>query len=357
VAAELPSLQWTDSATPASKGLFYYFVAGTNTCGTGPLGTDSTGAFVPPPSTPCSVLGLEGDGDGVPDINDNCPTLQNANQADGDHDGQGDLCDACPADALNDGDADGLCGNVDNCPSVANANQANADGDPFGDVCDNCVSVVNPSQADTDGDLLGDSCDNCPAVANPTQTNGDGDLLGDICDPCPVDPLNDVDIDGFCGNVDNCPSLANPTQTNNDGDLLGDACDNCPLVTNPTQVDGDSDTFGDACDCAPGDPLVHAVPVGVGDTVAVQTDTVTLAWTVESGAASYDVVRGTIVPGVAFTYNFGCFGQPTAPSIVDGAFPAPREVSYYLVGSRNTCGNSGLGNASSGSPRPASGCP
>ncbi len=42
------------------------------------------------------------DGDGVPDVNDNCPDAANADQTDGDNDGPGDVCDPCPAQALNE---------------------------------------------------------------------------------------------------------------------------------------------------------------------------------------------------------------------------------------------------------------
>jgi LmbE family N-acetylglucosaminyl deacetylase len=76
------------------------------------------------------------DGDGVADLNDNCPAVQNAGQANADGDGLGDACDACPSDALNDVDADGVCGNVDNCPTTANSGQTDLDGDQLGDACD-----------------------------------------------------------------------------------------------------------------------------------------------------------------------------------------------------------------------------
>jgi hypothetical protein len=36
------------------------------------------------------------DGDGVPDIADNCPTLRNSDQVDDDADGLGNICDSCP---------------------------------------------------------------------------------------------------------------------------------------------------------------------------------------------------------------------------------------------------------------------
>ena len=48
--------------------------------------------------TNCNIL-IDGDGDGVGDSRDNCPTTPNADQADADGDGFGDVCDVCPTDA------------------------------------------------------------------------------------------------------------------------------------------------------------------------------------------------------------------------------------------------------------------
>lgn len=56
-------------------------------------------------------------------------------------------------------DLDFVYDTCDNCPTIDNADQADVDGDEVGDVCDNCPSLANPSQADTDGDGIGDACD------------------------------------------------------------------------------------------------------------------------------------------------------------------------------------------------------
>lgn len=187
------------------------------------------------------------DGDGVPNIRDNCLLTSNPDQGDTDGDGLGDACD--------------------NCKTTRNLDQVDTDKDGFGDACDNCLTVSNPDQKDTDGDGIGDACDpdidndgilnaqdNCPTVANPDQRDTDGDGLGDACDTCPNDPLNDNDHDGACGDVDNCPTVANSDQRDTDGDGVGDACDACPGTIQGIPVDangcaakspGDFDRDGD----------------------------------------------------------------------------------------------------------------
>lgn len=57
-----------------------------------------------------------------------------------------------------DHDGDGLLSVDDNCPRLANADQADDDEDGVGDACDNCPAVVNPDQADGDEDGIGDAC-------------------------------------------------------------------------------------------------------------------------------------------------------------------------------------------------------
>jgi len=81
-----------------------------------------------------------------------------------------------------DGDGDGVPDLEDNCPSSANPGQQDADGDNVGDACDPCTDTDddgygNPEYADNVCPV-----DNCPAVTNPDQADGDRDGLGDACD-------------------------------------------------------------------------------------------------------------------------------------------------------------------------------
>jgi Thrombospondin type 3 repeat len=77
---------------------------------------------------------LDTDNDGIPDGDDNCPTVFNPDQADNDGDGIGNTCDSTPNGP--DGDGDGVPDSTDNCPTVPNANQLDTDGDGVGDACD-----------------------------------------------------------------------------------------------------------------------------------------------------------------------------------------------------------------------------
>jgi hypothetical protein len=223
------------------------------------------------PDAPTTIPDM--DGDGVPDTLDNCPGVDNANQADADHDSIGDACDT-------DDDNDGVADATDNCPLVANADQLDTDGNGVGDACtndadgdgvldadDNCPLAANADQLDTDDDGDGNACDadddndgvldpldNCSIDVNPDQANHDIDALGDACDP-------DDDGDTISDADDNCPIDANVEQSNLDGDALGDACDsdrdgdgvddvidNCPTVSNVDQNDSNENGIGDACD-------------------------------------------------------------------------------------------------------------
>ena len=93
----------------------------------GASGADNNGRSA---SGSAYLITRDSDSDGWRDVDDNCPAVANADQADQDHDTIGDACD-------NDRDGDNHPNDNDNCPAVANADQADQDHDTIGDACDN----------------------------------------------------------------------------------------------------------------------------------------------------------------------------------------------------------------------------
>jgi hypothetical protein len=115
-----------------------------------------------------------------------------------------------------DTDLDGIPDRNDNCASIANADQKNLDGDALGDVCD----------VDRDGDGVFDVDDDFPDNGS-QYLDLDGDGLGHTED-------EDNDGDGFNDDVDNCPYIANDDQSDSNGiddatGLKGDLGDACEL--------------------------------------------------------------------------------------------------------------------------------
>lgn len=96
------------------------------------------------------------DNDGIPNGEDNCPSVENPDQKDSDSDGHGDACDECPDDPKKKEKGDCGCGEPED----------DQDSDGVADCVDNCVSAPNPNQEDSDGDDIGDACD-CEMTAKP----------------------------------------------------------------------------------------------------------------------------------------------------------------------------------------------
>jgi subtilisin-like proprotein convertase family protein len=157
-----------------------------------------------------------------------------------------------------DSDGDGIADIDDNCPDTPNADQADADVDDIGDACDNCSVVFNPDQDNSDGDTLGDACDNCPNDDNEDQADADGDGFGDACDSCP--DLNDALIGTAC--VDG----------NGEDGSYNAICECVPTPPDPGSNCTDSSTNADPLAIPDEDPVglfdMIIVPGSTGDVLA-----------------------------------------------------------------------------------------
>ena len=136
--------------------------------------------------------GMDTDGDGIYDKNDECPEVAGLPEFNGcpdsDGDGIADRMDACPNEAglaqfdgCPDTDGDGIPNNEDECPTVAG-------------------TVAMNGCPDADGDGIRDSEDECPNEAGPAENNG-----------C---PFVDSDNDGVVDEEDECPEVAGTVENN-----------------------------------------------------------------------------------------------------------------------------------------------
>ncbi len=146
----------------------------------------------------------DGDGDGVPDADDDCPGTTAGTTVDA----QG--CPIVPVD--DDADDDGVVDASDDCPNT-----------PVGTDVDDNGCAVTPGNDDADGDGVLDANDDCADTPADTNVDAQG---------CPIVPVDDdADDDGVIDANDNCPDTPTDTAVDANG---------CPTDdgNNPSPDDG-----------------------------------------------------------------------------------------------------------------------
>ncbi|OIP37296.1 MAG: hypothetical protein AUK47_13765 [Deltaproteobacteria bacterium CG2_30_63_29] len=167
------------------------------------------------------------DGDGVPDLRDNCPYVYNPDQLDQNGNGVGDACEG-----MNDADGDGIFDEKDNCPYLFNPDQMDSNNNGVGDACEGTV-VCEQNYGDCFSDFDCGPYEICSyggSVCLPSQCcydefTGERWCTADCLPQCiPVEGY-DSDGDGIEDQRDNCRDMPNPDQADSDGDGVGDVCD------------------------------------------------------------------------------------------------------------------------------------
>ena len=179
---------------------------------------------------PMPVTPPDSDNDGVPDSEDECPTVAGPAALKG-----------CP-----DSDGDQIIDKNDECPQIAGLPVFNGcpdtDSDGTPDQLDKCPEEAGPktnqgcpipAPADTDGDGLPDDRDACPSIPGTVENNG-----------CP-----DTDGDGIVDPEDSCPNEAGPLSNNGcpiqeikeeDQEILTFAARNIQFETNSSVIKTES---------------------------------------------------------------------------------------------------------------------
>ncbi|HEX4824178.1 MAG TPA: thrombospondin type 3 repeat-containing protein [Candidatus Polarisedimenticolaceae bacterium] len=267
---------------------------------------------------------------------------------------------ACPADAF--APATTVCRpSAGPCDAVESCTGGSATCPP--DSFEPATTVCRAAAGDCDQaeSCTGTSVD-CPADAFlPSSTvcrAAAGDC--DVAESCTGDSAT-CPADAFAPSTTACTGTSNGGPCDGADHCAGDS-NTCLDAFQPSTVQCRPSSA--ACDPAefcsgsngscPADVVNGSQPVG--DTVLVSQGLsgTAITWSAETEPGPFNVYRGSLTTGSAWSYNQVCFAYlDPATTVTDTAVPAPGMVFYYLVTrDEGTCTESSLGQESNGSQRP-----
>ncbi len=159
----------------------------------------------------------DSDGDGILDINDNCPLVSNADQANADGDSAGALCDC------DDSPVTGV-----SCTTGCSAFYLDNDGDGFGNPAISVTTCIAPANYVIDNTDFNDDDNtlypNAPELCDEKDNNNNGQ----------IDEGTDDDNDGVCNEDDICPGGDDNVDLNNNN--IPDDCESQITLDCPSDI-------------------------------------------------------------------------------------------------------------------------
>jgi len=212
------------------------------------------------------------------------------------------------------------------------------------DVAETCTGFSGACPADQ----LADSSTVCRAAAGACDV---AENCSGSNPACPADVLVAAETEcrsssGDCDVAESCDGLSGLCPT----DAFQPSSYECRAST--ATCDPAEFCSGGSASC-PADAVNQTMPVGATVTVGEAAGTATISWN-ETQAGPFNVYRGSITGGSAFSYNQSCFeNEVPGPSVTDSSTPAPGQLWYYLISRLQTpCSESNLGQDGSGADRP-----
>ncbi len=246
------------------------------------------------------------------------------------------------ADPNADTDGDGVPDVSDNCPATANSSQSDSDGDGIGNACDS----ADDGAADTDGDGL-TNAEEVVIGTSPTNPDTDGDGFNDLTDAFPLDPTRSTaddtppaitaDVTGTLGDNGWYTSDVGVAWTVTDGESAVTSTTGCDPSTVTTDTNGASitcsatSTGGSASQSVTVKRDATAPVVGFAGNAGSYTVDQTIAITCSASDAMSDLASSACPGASGDAYTFGTGTHTLSASATDNAGNSASASATFTV--------------------------